>query len=113
MKALAVAVEQRDAYSGLKLLDAHADIGGYAVQLVRGFDDAAFLDHGLEHLQVGEIHGRFSGRQFARMRITCSTLFTIREVKSSIECSKPNSRRVEWSPRIAGLSRSAASTGES
>ena len=61
MKALAVAVEQRDAHSGLKLLDARADVGGHAVQLVRSLDDAAFLHDGLEHLQIGEVHCRFSG----------------------------------------------------
>jgi hypothetical protein len=27
------------------------------MQLVRGFDDAAFIDDAFEHLQVGEIHG--------------------------------------------------------
>src|SRR5436305_5037500 len=56
MKALAVAVEQRDPHGGLELPDARADVGRHAVQLVRGLDDAAFLDDGPEHLQVGEVH---------------------------------------------------------
>jgi hypothetical protein len=56
MQPLAVAVEQRHAHRGLQLLDARGDVGRNAMQLAGGLDDAAFLHHGLEHLQVGEIH---------------------------------------------------------
>ncbi len=59
MKPLAVAVKQRHAHRGFELLDPRRDARRHPVQLARGFDDAAFVDHALEHLQIDQIHRRY------------------------------------------------------
>src|SRR5438270_11512497 len=104
MKALAVAVEQRDPHGGLKLLDARADVGGHAVQLARSLDDAAFLHDGLEHLQIGEVHGRCSGGNlpYCQMKNNSSSI---------IHYSRNNIQPMLVAPEVQITARTTAEPG--